>query len=106
MAAAFNALQRRMTTRGRLLGPDAAEAAVGGFRRLGAEVVVCPSPWRLGGEDRDLAIEWLTGWVDAACEQEPALAADADLYRRRRLQEAASGVLAVTVGHADFLVLP
>ena len=106
IGAAFNAHQRRLTPRGRLLGPDAVAAAVTGFRRLGAEVVVCPSPWRLGGAESDLAVEWLTGWVDAACEQEPALAPDADLYRRRRLREAAAGALAVTVGHADLLVLP
>jgi len=102
VAASFDQHQRR----GRLLGPDAVEAAAEGFRRLGAEVVVRPSPWRLGATDCDLAAEWLTGWVDAACEQEPALAASADLYRRRRLREAAAGALAVTVGHADLLVLP
>jgi len=102
VAASFDQHQRR----GRLLGPDAVEAAAEGFRRLGGEVVVRPSPWRLGATDCDLAAEWLTGWVDAACEQEPALAASADLYRRRRLREAAAGALAVTVGHADLLVLP
>jgi hypothetical protein len=102
VAASFDQHQRR----GRLLGPDAVEAAAEGFRRLGGEVVVRPSPWRLGATDCDLAAEWLTGWVDAACEQEPALAASADLYRRRRLRVAAAGALAVTVGHADLLVLP
>lgn len=106
LAAAFNAHQRRETPRGRLLGPDAVNAAAEGFRRLGAEVIVRPSPWRLGATESELAVEWLTGWVHAACEQEPALVADADLYRRRRLREAAAGVLAVTVGHADLLVLP
>jgi hypothetical protein len=106
VAAAFDAHQRRKTPRGRLLGPDAVEAAVEGFRRLGAEVVVRPSPWRLGAGWSDLAVEWLTGWVDAACEHEPALAPDADPYRRRRLGEAAAGTLAVTVDHADLLVLP
>lgn len=106
IAAAFNAHQRRITLRGRLLGPDAVDAAVEGFRRLGAEVTVRPSPWRLGATDSDLAVEWLNGWVDAACEQEPELTSDADLYRRRRLQEAAAGVLAVTVGHLDLLVSP
>ncbi len=35
VAAAFDAHQRRMTERGRLLGPDAAAAAVEGFRRRG-----------------------------------------------------------------------
>jgi hypothetical protein len=106
VAAAFDAHQRHPTPRGRLLGPDAVEAAVEGFRRLGAEVVVRPSPWRLGATESDLASEWLTGWVDAACEREPALFSDADLYRRRRLREAAAGALSVTVGHADLLVLP
>lgn len=106
IAAAFNAHQRRPTGRGRLLGPDAVEAAVERFERLGAEVVVRPSSWRLGAAESGLSAEWLAGWVDAACEQEPALALDADLYRRRRLRDAAAGALAVTVGHADLLVLP
>jgi hypothetical protein len=106
LAPAFNAHQRRETPRGRLLGPDAVEAAAEAFRRLGAEVVVRPSPWRLGAAEGELAAGWLAGWIDAACEQEPALAADTDLYRRRRLREAAAGALAVTVGHADLLVLP
>ena len=106
VAASFDAHQRRATRRGRLLGPDAVEAAADGFRRLGAEVIVRPSPWRLGVADTGLAVEWLAGWVGAACEQEPALAANADLYRRRRLREAEAGCLGVTVGHADLLVLP
>jgi hypothetical protein len=106
IAAAFDAHQRRMTSRGRLLGPDAVDAAVESFRRMGAEVVVWPSQWRLGVTESDLAVEWLTGWVDAACEQEAALTPAADLYRRRRLRDAAVGAFAVTVGHADLLVLP
>ena len=106
IGAAFNAHQRRMTSRGRLLGPDAAEAAVEGFRSSGAEVAVRPSPWRLGATDGELAAKWLNGWVDAACEQAPDLAPEADAYRRRRLREAAAGALAVTVGHVDVLVLP
>lgn len=106
VAAAFDAHQRRTTARGRLLGPDAAGAAAEAFRGLGSQVVVRSSPWRLGGAESDLAVEWLTGWVVAACEQEPALIPDAHFYRRRRLREAAAGALAVTVGHDDLLVLP
>ena len=106
VAAAFDAHQRRTTARGRLLGPDAVQAAVEGFQQLGAEVIVRPSPWRLGATERNLTVEWLTGWVDAAGEQDPELAPDTDLYRLRRLKEAAAGALAVTVGHADLLVLP
>jgi hypothetical protein len=48
-------------------------------------------------------MEWLTGWVGAACEQEPSLAAEAGVYSRRRLAQAAAGKLRVTVNHADLL---
>jgi hypothetical protein len=106
VAAAFDAHQRRVTARGPMLGPDALDAAVAGFRRAGAEVAVAPRPWRLGPADAALTVEWLTGWIDAAVEQEPALAPEADLYRRSRLAEARAGRLAATVSHADVLVLP
>jgi SAM-dependent methyltransferase len=106
VAAAFDAHQRRTTERGTLLGPDAVDFAAEAFRRLGAEVLVRPSPWRLGPEHAALAAEWFTGWVGAACEQEPELAAECEPYARRRLEQASAGELAVTVGHADLLVLP
>lgn len=106
IAAAFDAHQRRMTARGRLLGPDAAAAASAEFARLGAEVLVRPSPWHLGAAQAVLSAEWLGGWVDAACEQRPDLAADAGPYRRRRLAQARAGRLAVSVAHADLLALP
>jgi hypothetical protein len=106
IAAAFDAHQRRMTSRGRLLGPDAVRAAVEGFRRLGAEVLLRPSPWRLGAAEGDLAVEWLADWIGAACQHDPDLSTDVDLYRRRRVKEAAAGALTVIVGHADLLVLP
>jgi Methyltransferase domain len=99
IGAAFNAHQRR----GALLGPEAVAAAIDELR---GEVLVRPSPWRLNGEHADLTTEWFGGWLAAACEQEPALAADAGAYRDRRLEQAAAGELAVTVDHADLLVLP
>jgi hypothetical protein len=102
IGAAFNAHQRRDG----LLGPDAVAAAVRELGRTGAEVVVRPSPWRLDARHTDLSAEWLPGWVAAACEQEPALAADAGAYRDRRLAQLAAGELAVTVDHADLLVFP
>jgi hypothetical protein len=102
IGASFNDHQRR----GRLLGPDAVAIAVDELRGTGAEVLVRPSPWRLGAADADLTAEWLDGWVAAACEQDPALAVDATGYRDRRLAQAAAGELAVTVDHADLLVLP
>jgi SAM-dependent methyltransferase len=106
VAAAFDAHQRRTTKEGRLLGPDAVTVAVEEFGRLGAQVLVRPSPWRLGVFQADLAAEWFSGWVGAACEQQVELVAETGAYTRRRLAEATAGQLAVTVGHADMLVLP
>lgn len=106
VAAAFDAHQRRATQRGRLLGPDAVACAVEEFGRLGAEVLVCPSPWRLGPSHVDLAAEWFTGWVAAACEQEAELTSGCARYARERLARATAGQLAITVCHADLLVVP
>jgi hypothetical protein len=105
VTAAFNAHQRRLTSRGRLLGPDAVEAAVEEFRRRGADVIVRASPWRLGAAEAGLIADWLAGWVGAAREQDDGLAAETELYLRRRLSEARAGRLAVTVDHADLLVV-
>jgi SAM-dependent methyltransferase len=105
VAAAFDAHQRRVTGRGRLLGPDAVAFAVAQCGRLGAAVHVRASPWRLGAMHADLTAEWFTGWVRAACEQ-AELAAETEDYVRRRLAQLRAGRLAVTVDHADLLVLP
>jgi hypothetical protein len=106
VAVAFDAHQRRLTDRGRLLGPDAAGRAVELFEGLSREVVLRHSPWRLGPEQCALAREWFTGWVAAAREHDLELAAGTDEYVERRLAQAAAGRLAVTVDHADLLVLP
>ena len=106
VAAAFDAHQRRTSERGRLVGPDAVTVAVDHFSRLAAKVLVEPSPWRLGAAEAELAVEWFTGWVRAACEQQAALGAETDDYTRRRVAEARAGQLGVTVNHADLLVLP
>ena len=106
VADAFNAHQRRSTAAGTLLGPDAFAAAVDAFTRLGVEVAVRPSPWRLGPGHAALAEEWFTGWLSAACEQQPELRAEAHGYARRRLAEVADGGLSVTVHHQDLLARP
>jgi hypothetical protein len=106
VGAAFNDHQRRATGRGRLLGPDAVEFAVVEFGRLGREVLVRESPWRLGASQADLAAEWFAGWVGAACEQQAELAGATPAYTRRRLEQASDGQLVVTVEHADLLILP
>jgi hypothetical protein len=106
VAVAFDTHQRRSTGRGRLLGPDAVAVAADEFTRRGATVHVRPSPWRLGAPQSELAAEWFTGWVEAACEQQPELGREAGAYTRRRLAQARAGQLDVTVEHADMLILP
>jgi hypothetical protein len=97
IAAAFDAHQRRTTAGGRLLGPDAVPAALDELRD--AEIIVRPSPWQLDASQAGLIAAWFDGWVAAACEQEPELADEARAYRERP-------PVAVTVDHADLLVLP
>jgi len=106
VAAAFNAHQRRTAETGRLLGPDAVAVAVELFGREQVDMLVRPSPWRLGRGERDLAAAWLAGWLAAACEHDPALRGACAGYEARRLAELEDGRLRVTVGHADLLVLP
>jgi len=106
ITAAFNAHQRRSVAGRRLLGPDAVDAAAQAFTRRGAVVLVEPSPWRLGPEQSALAVEWLRGWVGAACAQRPELAVPGAAYLERRIAAASAGELRVVVDHADLLAQP
>lgn len=106
VAAAFNEHQRRLSNGAPLLGPDAVAAAVAGFTDRGMDVVVSPSPWRLGAGQTELVAEWFAGWLGAACEQRPELRTEAAAYARRRAAEATAGELTVTVHHEDLLALP
>lgn len=103
---AFNDHQRRTTAAGRLLGPDAVEAAVQAFRATGAEVLVRASPWRLDAGRAALAATWLAGWVAAAVAARPGLRDAASGYARHRLAALRAGELHATVHHADLLVVP
>ena len=95
---AFNAHQRRVVDGRELLGPDAPAAAEEAFVAAGASVRTASSPWRMNGDA--LQREWLKGWVGAAVEQEPALAAEASEYLRRRSEASA------VVHHVDLLAIP
>jgi trans-aconitate methyltransferase len=106
IASAFNEHQRRAGDDGQLLGPDAVSVATDVFAGLGAEVVIAPSPWRLGTADTALIAEWFTGWVSAACEQRPELTVATHAYVEQRLADAAAGRLRVTVHHHDLLAVP
>jgi methyltransferase family protein len=103
LVGAFNAHQRRRVGERRLLGPDAVDTTVEAFRRYGVEPVRRDSPWRLGPPDAALIREWLDGWLDAAVEQSPDLAAAAAAFADRRRAALARGELSVVVAHEDLL---
>ena len=105
-AEAFNEHQRRPSPLGRRLGPDAFEAAVDRFSESGFDVLVRPSPWRLGPAEPALTEAWLDGWVGPACEQSPELEELRPAYVSRRLHELLEGRLSVTVHHMDLLARP
>ena len=104
--AAFNEHQRRDAGGRRMLGPYAVPVVAGLFADAGWNVRTAPTPWRLKRRDRVLAVEWLDGWIDAAVEQRPELAGEAEEYRRRRHAQAAAGQLRATVSHEDLLAWP
>lgn len=106
IGAAFNDHQRRDPGGGPLLGPDAPDLAVAAFTRLGARVLVRPSPWRLGPQPAALTAEYLRQWVGAAVEHDPRLAGPAAGYLDRRLAAVAAGTLRIEVGHCDLFASP
>ena len=100
IGAAFNAHQRRDG----LLGPDAVAAAVEQLRRPRS------SCGRARGASTrahaDLMAEWLRRVGRRRLRAGARAGRRAGAYRDRRLAQAAAGELAVTVDHADLLVLP
>ncbi len=104
--AAFNDHQRRATSGRRLLGPDAVATAIDLFTEAGWTVRAAHSPWRLDASDRQLAAEWLEGWLAAAVEERPALREWAKEYDRTRTAQLAAGTLRVLVDHRDFFAWP
>jgi hypothetical protein len=103
---AFNDHQRRDADGRRMLGPDAVPTIVELFGAAGWQVRRAATPWRLGAADGALIAEWLDGWVGAAVEQRPDLAADSGAYLARRRAQVAVGALRVTVSHEDVLAWP
>ncbi|GAB3528380.1 hypothetical protein GCM10027402_30160 [Arthrobacter monumenti] len=102
LAKAFDDHQRR---EGRL-GPDAAAAAHAALARHGLSVTSVDTPWELDSSTPDLFSTWVDEWVEAALEQEPALASEADAWLGRRLAQLRQGELSVRVEHQDLLALP
>ncbi len=102
LARAFDDHQQR----GGRLGPRAAGHAVQAFGQAGFEVLVVPTPWRLGPEEPELLLEWAAGRVEAAAEQDPSLAGTGRSWLRERSAQVAQGRLRAVVHHVDLAARP
>ena len=87
---------------GAALGARAVEVLSSHLESDEGEVLRSPSDWTLGGDDRELQLALLAGYVDVA-----AIAADRlDAWAGRRRQLVAEGQSCLTIGHQDVLYLP
>jgi SAM-dependent methyltransferase len=99
--AAVNRHQRTDKGFGSALGPTAATWAMSRLESLGYAVVHGPSDWILGPRDRDIQLDVISGWAEAALAMGLSQAATAGWLVRRRAFVAA-GHSSIRVGHSDF----
>ncbi|NNF38716.1 MAG: class I SAM-dependent methyltransferase, partial [Gemmatimonadetes bacterium] len=104
---AVNRHQERDKGLGAALGPQAGSAAARAFEDSGYEVFAALTPWVLDDPaESPLVVRLVDGWVEAACEVEPAAAVRFAAWGRRRVREFRSGDVELRVGHVDVLALP
>ena len=102
IATAFNAHQARQ---GRP-GPGAGGYLAQRCAQAGLVVRQAQTPWLLGAGAEALIERLLTERGDAAVEQQPELAAEAQQWLGDRRASLAVGSLRLQVGHVDLVVLP
>jgi SAM-dependent methyltransferase len=90
---------------GPALGPDAAQIALERFRHAGFAVLEGRSDWQFGADDRDIQIEMLAGWADAAGEIgiDPSII---EGWLQERRDHVRAGRSHMRVGHIDFFARP
>src|SRR5262249_56509287 len=91
---------------GGALGPCAARAAMGSFKRAGYRGVHGRSDWRLRPEDRAMQTAVLDVWAGAARDERALPIAEVAAWLTRRRDLVAAGCSALHLGHVDFLALP
>lgn len=95
---------------GAALGPEATGVLEKRLREAGYTVTVEQSQWHLspgqGGGSAELITMLMTGWADAACQQNPAAEAEIRTWLADRQDQLARYELRVVVDHLDLLGLP
>lgn len=102
LSTAFNAHQRRDDR----AGPDAPALLTGQCRAAGLDVLAVETPWLLSADsDGGFVTRFLSERVEAAVEQQPALADRTARWLGDRLAQLERGELRIRVGHRDLLLL-
>ena len=107
-SAVIGAVNRHQTTDkgfGAALSPAAAAAAVAGFRRAGFDVIEDRSDWHFAASDRDIQMEMIDGWADAAGEMGVS-PSELAAWRVARRDAVAAGRSTMQIGHVDFFARP
>jgi SAM-dependent methyltransferase len=99
--AAINAHQRRDKGFGPALGPEAAEAAIKQFERVGYRVSHRPADWTFGRSDQAIQLEVLAGWAAAVRETERIEAGALADWLAARQAGVQDGRSTMRIGHID-----
>lgn len=93
---------------GKALGPEATGVLERHLQAAGYRVQVASSAWRLGEyrSDAPLIDMLMTGWAQAACEQDVGAGETVDRWLQDRQAQLIRQELTVTVSHLDLLALP
>jgi SAM-dependent methyltransferase len=106
ITAAVNTHQHNDKGFGPALGPDAAQAAISQFEKLGCVVVHGEADWVAGPKDRDFQNEIFSGWASAARETGTAELSDIVEWLTFRRDQVAAGTSSLRVGHVDMFARP
>lgn len=102
----FDTHQRGDKGFGPALGPEAVAALRDRLRPCSGRLVIDPSDWRLGYDDRAIQEALLEGYARAASEIDPNQAHEIAAWRSQRARRIAAGRSEHRVGHEDLLWLP
>jgi SAM-dependent methyltransferase len=101
VVSAVNRHQHNDKGFGPALGPDAAQAAISQFEKLGCVVVHGEADWVAGPKDREFQNEIFSGWASAARETGAIELSDIVAWLTFRREQVAAGTSSLRVGHVD-----
>lgn len=102
----FHRDMRRDKGFGDALGTAAPRRIAEILEQLEYRVLAEPSDWRLGAADAEMLRRMIEDFAQAARRQEEGASPDIADWAARRQAQAATGQLALVVGHVDLLALP